>query len=119
MGAELSIVIGLAVTSMMFAYFSYSFKNHPENIMKQVSIFFFFISLFFLNMIMYACILIAQNNTLTYLETPVLEQGLTIITYITTGAVILYFIILVVMTVISLGGSGLRYIKGRGKNDEP
>lgn len=117
MSAEQSVVLGLSIIACLFAYFSFSLKDHNETIMRQVSIFFFFMSMLFANMIMYACILIAQNNSLGYLETGVLSVALRVITYTTTGAVILYFIILFVMTVVGVSKDAYSWAKGRSKGE--
>lgn len=116
MSAELAIITGLGLISVMFGYYTRIFKESTEELNNKLSILFFFFSLLFLNLVMYAILLIGQNTVgLTYLSNSVLNTGLLVMTYSTVGFLIIYFIILFVLTVISGGNFVLDYYKGRGK----
>jgi hypothetical protein len=115
MGAELSIVLGLSVISALFAYFAFEFKNSAEPLNQKIGVFLFFVSVGFLNLVMYSCVLIAQNGGVAYLEHSVVNTGLTIITYTSIVAIILYFIVIFVLTVKGIVDYMRSYVKGRNR----
>lgn len=109
MAGEEAIVVGLGVVSAIFGYFALSLRDdgsdddRDNGFGSKLSLFFFMLSILFLNLLMYALLLISQN-TLTYLEAPVISIGLSIMTYGTIGVVVLYFVYLVVMFIQSING---------------
>lgn len=109
MAGEEAIVVGLGVVSAIFGYFALSLRDdgsdddRDNGFGSKLSLFFFMLSILFLNLLMYALLLISQN-TLTYLEAPVISIGLSIMTYGTIGVVVLYFVYLLVMFIQSING---------------
>lgn len=96
MSAEIAIVGGLGLICGLFAYMSFQLREKEDDdgtFGNKISLFLFFISVFFANLLMYALLLIAQNGP-TYLEAPVIGIGLSIMTYGTIGVIIIYTIYL-------------------------
>lgn len=106
MAAEEAIIVGLGIISALFAYFALSLRENgngdEENSFgSKLSLFFFILSILFANLLMYALLLISQN-ALPYLETPVINVGLSIMVYGTIAVLIIYFVYLLVMLVMSM-----------------
>ena len=106
MAGEEAIIVGLGIISALFAYFALSLRDNGENDQEtsfgsRLSLFFFMLSVLFLNLLMYALLLISQNS-LPYLEAPVLAVGLSIMVYGTIGVVVIYFVYLLVMFIMSI-----------------
>lgn len=92
MSAELAIVGGLGFISALFAYMAFALRSGDDEdgtFGSKISLFLFFVSILFANLLMYALLLISQNSA-TYLEAPVIGIGLSIMTYGTIGVMIIY-----------------------------
>lgn len=97
MSAELAIVGGLGFVSALFAYMAFKLrdeKNEDGTFGSKISLFLFFCSILFANLLMYSLLLISQNS-LPYLEAPVISLGLSIMTYGTIGVMIVYSLYLI------------------------
>ena len=92
MAAEESIILGLGIICALFSYMAFELRSKEEEdgtFGSKISLFLFFVSILFANLLMYALLLISQNSA-TYLEAPVIGIGLSIMTYGTIGVMIIY-----------------------------
>lgn len=97
MSAELAVVGGIGFISALFAYMAFKLRdddNDEGTFGSKISLFLFFCSILFANLLMYALLLISQNS-LAYLEAPVIGIGLSIMTYGTIGVMIIYALYLI------------------------
>jgi hypothetical protein len=102
MSSEVAIISGLGIISGLFAYFAFETRNSDDGTFgSNVSLFFFFVSFLFLNLLMYAVLLIGQNNA-TYLTSGVLVTGLQIMTYSSVGLLIIYMIYVLITFVMAM-----------------
>lgn len=120
MAGEEAIIVGLGIISAIFGYFALSLRDNGDSDQEtsfgsRLALFFFILSILFLNLLMYALLLISQNS-LPYLEAPVLSIGLSIMVYGTIGVVIIYFIYLLVMFIMSIKDWFRESIGRRGPN---
>jgi len=120
MVAEDAIIIGLGIISGIFAYFALSLRSDDpddQSFGSKLSLLFFVLSILFSNLLMYALLLISQNS-LPYLETPVINIGLSVMTYATIGVLIIYSVYLLVMLLISMNGWVQEAMGKRPKGDD-
>jgi len=122
MAGEEAIVVGLGVVSAIFGYFALALRDdgseddRDNGFGSKLSLFFFMLSILFLNLLMYALLLISQN-TLTYLEAPVISIGLSIMTYGSISVVVLYFVYLLIMFIQSING-WFKEMMGKKREDD-
>lgn len=119
MSAELAVVGGLGFISALFAYMAFSLRAKDDNddtFGNKLSLFLFFCSVLFCNLLMYSLLLISQNS-LPYLEAPVIGIGLSIMTYGTIGAVIIYTIYLISLFLKTVYDVVMQAMGKRGKSE--
>lgn len=101
MSLELSVVTGLASVSMILGYFAFQCRESQEDFWQHMSVFLFFMSLMFLDLIMGALLLMVQNSAMTYLTDSVLVWGLYTM-LIVTSIIVFGFLVWMVWGVISM-----------------
>lgn len=119
MAGEEAIIVGLGIITAIFAYFSLSLRSEDpddDSFGSKLSLFFFILSILFCNLLMYALLLISQNS-LPYLETPVINIGLSVMTYGTIGVLIIYAVYLLIMLCITMYDWIQQAMGKRGKGD--
>jgi len=115
MSAEGAVVFGFVAMSYMFAHYAFVMREGNEEINHRISAFLFFLSLLFLNLTMYAMILIAQNSSMTYLENSVLSVGLRVITYFTVSVLMIYFLLMIIFGIKAAVQYAREQMSGRTK----
>lgn len=117
-GTEFNVVVGLSIISFLLAYYAFKLREGADDVTKKVALFLFFMSVLFVNLIMYSLVLISQNTDIGYLQNSVVYMGLQVLTYTTLFGLVIYFIAMIVLAV----GGFIEYAKtmlnGRGKNDQ-
>ena len=87
MAAEGAIIGGLSVISAILGYFAFSLNESTSEISKKVSVLLAFMSLVFLNLVMFSLQKIAAVNT-PYLVDSILNTGLFAMIWVTIILVI-------------------------------
>ena len=116
MGSEMTIVVGFSVISAILAYYAFELRDAEEDLTRKLSLFLFFLSILFLNLVMYSMVLIAQNTGLSYLLDSVVYTGLQIMTWVTLAIVIIYFIVLLLVGITSVIDFTKQQVAQRGRN---
>lgn len=124
MTALLAVVGGMGLVAGFFAYYSHLFyaRSAEENgglgWGKLLSLLCFFGSVLSVNMIMYSLVLIAQNESLTYLTDSVLVVGLQLVMWSTIIGIGLYSVALLFGGLYIAYESIVGWMRGRKKGDE-
>lgn len=82
MAAEGAIVGGLAVISALLGYFAFNLNESQNDINKKIGLLLAFMSLVFLNLVMFSVRAIAVNNA-SYLVDGILSTGLLVMIWLT------------------------------------
>lgn len=116
MTGDVTVVVGLGAIAALFAYFAFELKDSESEIMTRVAVGFFFMSLVFVNLVMYTILLIAQNDaTVSYLEGSVMNTGLAVVMWVTLGMAALLFIS-IFLSIVNYGSDAvIEMYKGRKK----
>lgn len=99
MAAEGAIIGGLSVISALLGYFAFNLNESESEVSKKISVLLAFMSLIFLNLVMFSVQKIASANA-SYLVNSVLNTGLlamiwlTIILIVVLGCVLGYMLIM-------------------------
>lgn len=94
MSSQLAVIAGLGIISTLFAYYAFEFRNSTQELLQKFSVFLFFVSLVFVDLVMYSIYYIANNEGLAYLSNGVIQTGLLVLTWTT---VLLTFVLLLVI----------------------
>lgn len=93
-------VVGGLMTLLFFCVFYAQFfmremsQDVPDDLVKNLGLVFFLLSVFFANLLMYAILLIAGQASLTYLSDSLLLIGLQAVMWATLGSFALYVLYL-------------------------
>jgi len=110
---ETAIIAGLGVIAFILSYYSFELRESEEEFWRKVSIGTFFMSMIFLNLIIYAVMLISKNGA-AYLEDSILVYGMMIMNWLTI-IVILGFIIWIIFVSIQ---ALFALLAGKNSDDE-
>jgi len=103
MSVEVAIIGGLGILTFTFADVTFSLWQRSQHEggglggvdwERLLGLMSFLLTVVFLNMTMYAILLIAQNNSITYLNDTVLRVGLAAVMWSTLGGLSLYLFVL-------------------------
>lgn len=97
MGVEINIVFGLGVLTVLFAYFSFEYREAEDFTTNFLSKLFFGLSMVFIIIIINVLYMIADQNGLTYLRDGPLTIVIEIIYYLMVIVVAIYFVMMLVM----------------------
>jgi hypothetical protein len=101
LSAENSIVLGLGVISATLGYFAFELGRSDEDLSKKIGLVLGFMSLAFLNLVMYAIYKIASVN-LSYLVDGVLHTGILILMWTTLSLVFILLLVVIWISIKSL-----------------
>lgn len=95
--SEQAVVLGLAMTAFIFAYYAFELRDSPVENNQRVAIFLAFVSLAFTNLLFYTTYQIAQNSA-SYLTGGFLETGLLVMIW-ATNLILVYILLATIWTV--------------------
>lgn len=106
---EVAVIGGLGIISFILAYYAFELRESQEDFWKKVSIGLFFMSLLFLNLVIFAVLLIAKNSSVAYLEDSVIVYGLMIMNWLTVVIILAFIIWVMYLSVIYT----MEFLKGK------
>lgn len=112
MSSEAAIVIGLGMVAFIMKEFSFRLSDHENEWMQRLGFFLGFVSLFYVNFVMYTVLKVAQNS-LSYVMTGTMSVALQVMIW-TTVIILMVFSLYIFFQVISFMYS---FGKGFGKRE--
>lgn len=91
MSAELAIVAGISFITYMLAHYGFKLNDSAREVNKRIAVILLFMSLVFLNLVMFTIFDISQNTTASYLESSVLTTGLQVLMWLTLILIVGYW----------------------------
>jgi hypothetical protein len=118
---QLPVILGIGFISGLFAYLAIQTRpggGEEGGFGAKLSLFFFIVSILFANLLFYALTLMVQNDAaVAFLETPIIEVGLLIMTYSTIGVLIIFVIWVLGHGVMSIYDWVMQAMGQRGRNE--
>jgi hypothetical protein len=85
MSSEVSVVVGLTFISALFAYYAFELRDSQEVLSQKLAVFMFFMSIVFLNLVMYTIYRLTQEDpNLSFLTSGIMSTGLLVVVWTTT-----------------------------------
>jgi hypothetical protein len=110
---EIAVVAGMGITSALLSYMAFELRESKEEFWQTVSVGLFFMSIIFIDLLVFSLLLIIQNDSLTYLDESVVSIALTIILWTTTILVFAFFMWLIFNAIKTL----IDMLSGKMKRD--